>query len=149
MDKRTKQYRMLGRYEAKRLFPIATGTACTSCRVAAATDRHHVDGNTHNNTQQNVVFLCHRCHLRRERKDRRVGSRSRLTTAQIQPDFAWKDRRGKPRALSVEQVKSICSHTPTLGRKRAIDYAGMYNVSVATIFAARGRQGCYTDSIYD
>jgi len=82
MDKRTKQYYDIGRLEAKRLYSL-DGVACLDCGRPAA-HRHHADGDTHNNTPSNVALLCHRCHLRRERQEHKVGSRTRLTLAQIE-----------------------------------------------------------------
>ena len=194
MDKRTvKQYQMFGRYEAKRLYPIGKGTLCADCGKALATDHHHVDGNTHNNKSINVVFLCRVCHLRRERKDNRVGSRSKLTAVQIarimagsesirllarefgihetycrrirngekkpkpadsyqEPsvpsDFAWQELRGKPRALTVTQVKRLIA-LPVFGSYDACKLSKQWKVSLATIYKVRGRRGCYSDKIYD
>lgn len=190
---REKQYKMLGRYEAKRLFPIPDATLCTDCETAIATDHHHIDGNTHNNTPSNVIFLCRVCHLRRERKENRVGSRSRLTSEQIRQikygrgsitklsrelgfspvylqrirkgkrnpkpvdaykdnvipaDFQWKERRGKPRALSVEHVKEILG-IEKFTCKHAVNFSERFNVAYSTIWKARGRHGCYSDPTYN
>jgi len=192
MDKATWQYRMLGRYKAKSLFPIPLDAVCFDCDVIA-TDHHHIDGNTYNNIASNVIFLCRRCHLRREREAHRVGNRSKLTTAQIKrikygresisklsaefgynptylrrirkgiknpkpadtyvelsvpAGWRWKDRRGKPRALSTDQVKQLRSHQPHLGRVRAKEYATKFGVAYATIWKAYSGHGCYSDAMY-
>jgi hypothetical protein len=47
------------RTRARRLYRLG---ACERCG-AAATDRHHEDGDTGNNTPENVRLLCRRCHM--------------------------------------------------------------------------------------
>lgn len=42
---------------------------------------HHIDGNPKNNSRQNLIALCERCHLRLDR-----GLRSRK---KAQPDLTW------------------------------------------------------------
>lgn len=184
-------YKLLGRQEARRLYPIQDGDKCPDCGKQA-TDHHHIDGNTHNNAPDNVLKLCRVCHLRRERKDRRVGSHTKLTRKQINRikysrlpivklaieydlsycyvqriragkrnpvpvdevsktvvpvDFVPRSQ-GKPRTLSVEQVKHLLA-LPVLGRVTRGKLCQQWNVSEATIYKARGRHGCYADSIYD
>lgn len=56
---------------------------------------------------------------------------------------------GKPRALSIQQVKEITSNKPTLGNKKALSLSITCKVSLATIYKACGRQGCYSNIIYD
>ena len=36
---------------------------CQSCQGMKAKDRHHIDGNTMNNSTKNIRFLCRRCHM--------------------------------------------------------------------------------------
>lgn len=50
-----------GHKKARVLYPVIE--ACEECDVVAAVDRHHVDGDTHNNARENVQFLCRRCHM--------------------------------------------------------------------------------------
>jgi len=50
-----------GRDRARRWFPLPT--VCCECEVAPATERHHLDGNPLNNTN-NVLPVCRRCHMR-------------------------------------------------------------------------------------
>lgn len=183
-------YKNLGRQKAKRLYPIQDDQ-CSDCDNPA-TDHHHIDGNTHNNTIDNVIKLCRVCHLRRERKDRRVGSHTKLTREQINRikysrvpvrklareydlsqcyiqrirsgkrnpipvdevsstvvpvDFVPRSQ-GKPRALSIEQVKHLLS-LPILGKVTLAKLCNDWNVGKASIYKARGRYGCYADSIYD
>lgn len=191
---RAKQYKMLGRYEAKRLYPLTGFVACAECS-GKATDHHHIDGDTHNNAPENVVFLCRACHLKIEHAAGRLPQQTKLTVEQITAikdratnlsamarevgltlrylqkirqgksnpnpavpkyvpfvapvDWEYKDLRGKPRALNVEQVKHILSFRPTLGTNTAELLALEYHVNISTIWKARGRQGCYADSIYD
>ena len=80
MDQRLKQYQKEGRAEAKRLFPVPDVLCSCGSKV---TDRHHIDGDTHNNVADNIGFYCHKCHLRLERQARHVGSHTRLTQEQI------------------------------------------------------------------
>ena len=192
MDRLLLAYRDAGRREAKRLFPIAEGALCLDCQ-APATDHHHLDGDTHNNVPENVVVLCRKCHLRQERQENHVGSRSKLTSEQIErirsgaesistlahdldlsisyvrrirkgikspkpldayqvqtvPTEYQPQPRGKPRALTVEQVKTILAPRPTLGTKKAKELAQAYGVNLSTIFKARGRQDCYSSPAYD
>ena len=77
MDQRLKQYQKEGRAEARRLFPIPDKLCF--CGNGKVTDRHHIDGDTHNNVADNIGFYCHKCHLRIERESGFVGSHTRLT----------------------------------------------------------------------
>ena len=56
---------------------------------------------------------------------------------------------GKPRALSIKQVKEILSYKPVLGQKNAKRLSKKFNVCLSSIYKALGRQDCYSDSIYD
>lgn len=47
------------RLRARKLFPLGP---CQQCG-APGVDRHHVDGNTGNNTPVNIMILCRRCHM--------------------------------------------------------------------------------------
>lgn len=49
------------RERAQRRFPDMG--ICQRCG-AAALDRHHKDGNVHNNKHENIEFLCRRCHMK-------------------------------------------------------------------------------------
>lgn len=50
-----------GRRIARSKFPLPD--TCELC-PAPATDRHHRDGDTDNNGEGNIQFLCHPCHIR-------------------------------------------------------------------------------------
>lgn len=194
MVSRVDQYKRQGRQIAHRLYESPKRGICVDCNKIAMVEMHHIDNNTHNNDPENVVFLCHRCHLRRHRKRGDVGSRSKLTKAQIAKikdksvnlseyardlgmcrsylqrirvgdknpipidarvslsiptGWEYKDLRGKPRALTVAQVKEILRPQPTLGTKKALEFTKSFNCSIATIYKARMRRACYADSIYD
>jgi len=58
-----------GRWRARRWFPMRPGQVCAECEVRPARERHHWDGNPLNN-DRNVVFLCRRCHLHIDGRDR-------------------------------------------------------------------------------
>lgn len=47
-----------GRYRAQHYFPQEP---CVKCGNPKG-DRHHIDRNTHNNTKENIQFLCKKCH---------------------------------------------------------------------------------------
>ncbi len=49
-----------GREVAQRWFPLPE--LCERCKKAPPIDRHHIDGNTHNNVRDNLMMLCRRCH---------------------------------------------------------------------------------------
>lgn len=49
-----------GRSRALRAFPSIG--PCVSCGCKPA-ERHHADGNTANNAQENIKVLCRRCHM--------------------------------------------------------------------------------------
>lgn len=74
-----------GRSRALRKFPPQPCTVCGCAR----SDRHHVDGDTSNNDESNVLFLCRRCHMTADgRIDRLVATaalhvRERVTAAAV------------------------------------------------------------------
>lgn len=192
MDERTWQYKRIGRYITRRMYGGSKDGTCPDCDETKRLELHHIDGDTHNNKEDNVIFLCRVCHLRRERKDCRVGNRTRLSSKDIADitdgketviqlakrlgmcdsyirrirkgeknpkpldtdvsvvprGWEYKDLRGKPRALTVRQVKKLLA-LPILGRKTAANYCKNWNVSKATLYKVRSRRGCYADSIYD
>ncbi len=194
MLSRLDQYKRQGRYTASKLYKPPKDGKCPDCNKAIKLELHHKDNNPHNNDPDNVMFLCHRCHLRRHRQRGDVGSYSKLTTAQIAKikdkstnlteyslvvdlcqgylqrirvgdrnptaiddrkplevptGWEYKDMRGKPRALTVAQVKEILKPRPTLGTKRAKEFAKRFKCNLSTIYKARMRRACYADSIYD
>lgn len=51
----------VGRQRARRVYTLAG--ACGRCGTAPALDRHHVDGNTLNNSPENILQVCRRCHM--------------------------------------------------------------------------------------
>ena len=67
-----------GRTRALRLYPRVG--PCVQCGAAKA-ERHHADGDTGNNSPDNVVVLCRRCHMA---ADRRLPQ-CREAMRQIQP----------------------------------------------------------------
>ena len=97
--KRLKQYNAQGGTEAKRLWPVLEGALCAECKKALATDRHHVDGDRHNNDRNNLRFLCHVCLCAKLSQAHRTGPRSKLTAAQIE---RIKKHKGDLRDLSKE-----------------------------------------------
>ena len=63
-----------GRSRALRMY---AARPCASCAVDRA-ERHHLDGNTLNNAPENIVFLCRKCHMR---KDGRLDEFKKLAVA--------------------------------------------------------------------
>ena len=52
-----------GRTRALRMYPdIGNCVLCDSEK----SERHHIDGNTLNNTPENVIALCRKCHMRED-----------------------------------------------------------------------------------
>lgn len=49
-----------GRARAERIYTVLGN--CERCGLVPAFDRHHRDGDTHNNARENVLFLCRACH---------------------------------------------------------------------------------------
>jgi len=49
-----------GRLRAQKAFDLPN--ECETCGSSNRLVRHHVDGNTHNNSQGNIMFLCECCH---------------------------------------------------------------------------------------
>ena len=60
-----------GRMQAKAAFPIEG--LCRRCEQVPARDRHHQDGDVFNNTPENILLVCRRCHLELEEKVVRRG----------------------------------------------------------------------------
>jgi len=52
--------REYGRALAQKLYPVLD--QCEWCAHRPATERHHLDGDTHNNVRENLLFLCRWCH---------------------------------------------------------------------------------------
>lgn len=52
-----------GRKRAERMYPGEH--SCDGCGTTPA-ERHHRDGNTANNSPENISFLCRRCHMRED-----------------------------------------------------------------------------------
>jgi 5-methylcytosine-specific restriction endonuclease McrA len=52
-----------GRTRANRMYPIIG--PCVICG-SARSERHHKDGNTANNTPENIVPLCRKCHMSKD-----------------------------------------------------------------------------------
>lgn len=61
-----------GHLRARRRFTLKP---CADCG-APGRDRHHQDANTLNNTEENVIILCRRCHMKRDgRLEKLIASR--------------------------------------------------------------------------
>jgi hypothetical protein len=60
-QKRLHQDRTTNRRTARRRFSLE-GKACEICGIAA-TDRHHKNADTSDNSAENIAFLCRRCHM--------------------------------------------------------------------------------------
>lgn len=73
-------FKRQGRTIAKKLFPIPNNL----CKCGnPLSDIHHIDSNTHNNSPDNIMFLCHKCHAQIERQNRKVGSHTKLSQSDI------------------------------------------------------------------
>lgn len=69
-----------GRSRAQKAFVLGS---CKSCG-AKATDRHHIDGDTSNNSAENIMKLCRRCHMRIDGRGKKMAEWS-LINNQPQP----------------------------------------------------------------
>lgn len=50
-------------HKRKRMENERRSGPCERCREKPGCDRHHIDGDTGNNHQSNIRFLCRRCHM--------------------------------------------------------------------------------------
>lgn len=80
---REQRYRSKCQQVTKKLYPIGDSTTCSQCGGNHWLSHHHIDRNPRNNSPDNILILCHRCHLRLHRQARDVGNRTRLTKEQI------------------------------------------------------------------
>ena len=53
-----------GNKRARRIFKVETCEKCGADPKISTIHRHHMDGNTLNNSASNIQFLCCRCHAR-------------------------------------------------------------------------------------
>jgi hypothetical protein len=53
-----------GRKRAQRAFPMTDASCCESCESRKTLNRHHMDGDTSNNRDENIQILCACCHGR-------------------------------------------------------------------------------------
>jgi hypothetical protein len=61
--------------EARRLYPL--DVLCENGCGKPAVERHHVDGNPHNNAPENVLRVCRRCHMHLDGRVRSQHQRAR------------------------------------------------------------------------
>lgn len=90
---------------------------CELCE-SKKSERHHKDGNTANNSEQNIQFLCRRCHMKIDGRlelfadvgDRRGEKNGR---AKLVPDDVREIRRLVQRGVSQVEVARSFGLTPT------------------------------------
>lgn len=96
-----------GRSRARKLYDLGI---CEQCGVPAS-DRHHKDGNTLNNTRSNIAMLCRRCHMK---VDGRLDSFKKMASGK------------KGKAMKEPRVCVVCSGLAKIMRNgrcpRCADY---------------------------
>ena len=109
-----------GRVRAQKKFKNAV--MCNRCKSKKKPiDRHHKDGNTRNNNESNIEFLCRKCHMKLDGRSEKLGS------------YSSRSGESNPRAklkasdvLKIVQLKSDGWKVP--------DIAALFDVSVSTIW---------------
>ena len=66
-----------GRYRARKIWGFLLQEPCEGCG-ADAHDLHHRDHDPRNNTRDNIVVLCRRCHMQRDGRRAALIKRNRL-----------------------------------------------------------------------
>ena len=66
-----------GRQRAQRMYPAEQCVECLATSDDHPIDRHHVDGDTLNNSPENVRILCRRCHMVEDGRLERLRERMR------------------------------------------------------------------------
>jgi len=59
------------------------GTKCSSCGTTENVEIHHKDGNRKNNAIENLVLLCHRCHMQKHFKGRHRKTQSKTNLVDV------------------------------------------------------------------
>lgn len=85
-----------GRKRALKLYPNIG--PCDRCNNPRA-ERHHRDGNTHNNTPDNIQALCRRCHME---ADGRLAEFAARGAAQLSEVIE--------KAAVVRRSRTVCKH---------------------------------------
>jgi len=73
-----------GRYQARMRY-AELGT-CEVCGLVPAVERHHKDGDPHNNERGNVVLLCRRCHRTLDGRNAALAARAPILAAAKRTD---------------------------------------------------------------
>jgi len=77
------KYQNKGRQRCRREYGKSVNGLCPECDQVAKLHLHHIDGDTFNNTESNILRICQPCHSRMERSAGRIGRRSRLTISNL------------------------------------------------------------------
>ena len=100
-----KSYEDAGRAIARKLYPGPLVCERETCVKPA--ERHHVDGDTHNNVRSNIMFLCRNHHHEEDRRCQRESYRLANSLA----------RRGRKNEASLRNLE--VSHRPGVPKTAA------------------------------
>jgi hypothetical protein len=98
-----------GRAKCKAKYSLAHRPTCETCYRAIATDRHHLDGNAHNNAWDNVSLVCKPCHTALHKGERWHADRSRTA----RHAYAWTTpvQESSPvRGITIVQCRNTPGH---------------------------------------
>ena len=106
---------------------------CADCG-GKAIDRHHQDGDTGNNNPENIVWLCRRCHMKRD--GRLVQLNTMRPEAVIKANkVRWGNR--KDTEFRPGEPCPICGKALNTGRRRHYD-----GYDMVTVKCLKRRNGC-------
>lgn len=77
------KYQNKGRQCGQRKYGKATEGLCSKCDKVKLLHKHHIDEDTHNNAESNILRICNSCHQKLKHKFSRKGRRSRLTISDL------------------------------------------------------------------
>lgn len=77
------KYQSKGRQRCKRKYGKATEGLCPKCDKAKLLHKHHIDEDTFNNAESNILRICSSCHSRLHRQSGQIGRRSKLSISDL------------------------------------------------------------------
>lgn len=125
-----------GRLRAQRLYSVA-GRCCEICGSEQRIHRHHKDGNTLNNAQDNIALLCATCHQAEHHIGRRMSAKY-VEVVSVVPD-------GREMTYDIEMLgeypnfvaNGIVTHNSQLSQRYVDESAVGFVVPPALLMAGR------------